>query len=239
MKAIFFDLYETLVTHLEPDWRPPPRSIAQRLGLDDQVFAAHWSQFDAAWQCGEIPSYEAALTGLCERYGGSPDQRVLAELSREYRSRATRAFEQIDPEIISIVATLREHGFRLGVITDSSDLDTAPWIESEFAPYFDDLVASHEIGSLKREQKTFSIACQRLDVHPSDAIFVGDGGGNELDSARRSGLETYWCTWFLDRWPEGRRPGSFPGDDWRQYEPQGTPPFTRLRRPRHLLARML
>ncbi|MEZ4571774.1 MAG: HAD hydrolase-like protein [Thermomicrobiales bacterium] len=158
------------------------------------------------------PSYEAALTGLCERYGGSPDQRVLAELSREYRSRATRAFEQIDPEIISIVATLREHGFRLGVITDSSDLDTAPWIESEFAPYFDDLVASHEIGSLKRAQKTFSIACQRLDVHPSDAIFVGDGGGNELGFSQALGTRRRTgAPGSSDRWPEGRRPGKLPG----------------------------
>ena len=45
--AVLFDLYETLVTHFYPAWAPPPRSIAQRLGIDEDHFQQHWPRLTA------------------------------------------------------------------------------------------------------------------------------------------------------------------------------------------------
>jgi hypothetical protein len=44
-------------------------------------------------------------------------------------------------------------------------------------------------------------------VAPNDAIFVGDGGSDELDGAAGVGMAAYQATWFLDRWPAWRRAG--------------------------------
>lgn len=238
MKAVFFDLYETLVTHFDPDWTPPLRSIAERLGLEDGVFDERWSEFDTAWQRGEVGSYAEALTRLCDTCCTNPDGAVLDELSREYQDMTALVFEQIEPEIIEMVSALKTSGFKLGIITNASDFDIEPWPGCVLARYFDDIVASHKTRLLKSDERIFELACRRLNVLPDEAVFIGDGGGNELHNASRAGLTTYWCTWFLDRWPEGIRPNGFPGNDWRQYDTGYPAPFERLRRPADLLARM-
>jgi predicted HAD superfamily phosphohydrolase YqeG len=48
-RAVLFDLYETLVTHFDPDWTPPPRTLAARLGLEEGTYRALWSHHGKAW----------------------------------------------------------------------------------------------------------------------------------------------------------------------------------------------
>ena len=92
VKAVLFDLYETLVTHFDPNWAPPPRSIAERLGLEETVYGEHWPPLDKAWQAGEIEHYEEALTRVCKVVGREPDASALAELTHEYRTMTARVF---------------------------------------------------------------------------------------------------------------------------------------------------
>ena len=47
-QVIFFDLFETLVTHFDPDWTPPARTTADRLGIDGDVYRANWPEIDMA-----------------------------------------------------------------------------------------------------------------------------------------------------------------------------------------------
>ncbi len=235
MRTIFFDLFETLITVFEPDWSPPPRTVATRLGIAEEHYRANWPEFDLAWQAGEIPTYAEALAALCVAAGTRADAAVIAQLTAEFEQMLHRAYAAIEPEIIDMLTALKTAGYRLGVITNAGDLDTLPWPDSALAPHFDDVVASHQVRLLKRDRRIFELACERLEITPADAIFVGDGGGNELQSASEAGLTAYWSTWFLDRWPEGRRPNGFPGDDWRQYTAPNDPPFMRLAQPADFL----
>lgn len=199
MKVIFFDLFETLVTHFDPEWTPPPRSIAQRLGLEDGAFDESWRTFDTSWQRGEVSTYRDALAQVCLACGGEPDEDVVSQLVHEYQQMTGQVFSRIEPDIIELVTTLKHAGYSLEVITNAGDLDAAPWFTCPLAPLFDDFLASHCIGLLKRDTAIFDLACDRLGVWPSEAIFVGDGGGDELAGATRAGLTAYWCSWFLDR----------------------------------------
>ena len=239
MKAVLFDLYETLVTHFDPDWVPPFRSIAQRLGVEEHIFENLWHRFDEAWQLGEISHYQEALAQLCTAAGREPDLALIEVLSREYRVIKAQPFETMEPEIVEMVATLKQSGLKLGIVTNASDLDAAPWPNCLLASFFDDFVASHRVGLLKPDKRIYELACRRLDIRPTEAIFVGDGGAKELYGATQARLTAYWSTWFLDRWPEGIRPNGFTGDEWRQHSIKGKPPYNRFVRPRDLLAAIL
>lgn len=234
-RVIFFDLFETLVTVFEPGWSPPPRTIADRLGVTEEHYRASWPEFDRAWQAGAIPTYQEALAALCAAAGTRADAAVITQLTTEFEQMIAKVYAAVEPEIIDMVAALKAAGYKLGVITNAGDLDTILWPDCELAPHFDDLVASHRVRLLKRDRHIFDLACERLGVTPEDAIFVGDGGGNELHGASEAGLTAYWCSWFLDRWPEGIRPNGFPGDDWRQYVEGHDPPFDRIEQPDDLL----
>ncbi len=234
-KAVFFDLYETLVTHFDPDWVPPPRSIAQRLGLDERRFADLWRNYGKAWEAGEIRDYADALAEMCVAAEIQPDATLFSRLDHERREAYARPFQTIEPKIVQMLTCLRESGLKLGVITNASNLDAAPWADCPLAPYFDCFVASHEVRVLKPDRRIYLLACRLLEVSPGEAIFVGDGGSNELQGAADAGLRVYWATWFLNKWPTGIRPNSFPGDDWRQHHSPGEPPFKRLMQPEELL----
>jgi len=233
MQAVSFDLYETLVTHFDPAWAPPATTIAQRLGLDERTWADSWRRFDSAWQSGEIATYAEALSAMCASAGRRSYPEVLRQLEQEYQHQTQQVFDAIEQDIVDLVVTLKQRGLKLGIITNASDLDVAPWATCHLASYFDD-IASCQVGLLKRDAQIFCLACQRLGVEPADAIFVGDGGGNEL-AASMAVLKGYWCTWFLDRWPEGIRPNGFPGDAWRQHAGVQSP-FERVQRPSDLLS---
>lgn len=100
--------------------------------------------------------------------------------------------------------------------------------------FFDVVVSSYKIGVLKPDSRIYRHCLQTLGVRAEEAVFVGDGGRDELSGASQLGIAALWATWFLDRWPAGIRPGKFAGDMWRQY-PEGAPPFPRLRSPQELL----
>jgi putative hydrolase of the HAD superfamily len=160
------------------------------------------------------------------------DEGVLAELKREYVAYAARtAFVRAEPAIVDMLSALRSSGLKLAVVTNANDLDSAPWAKHELSRFFDVFIASHQVRLMKPDRRIYELACERLQVEPRAASFVGDGGSNELSGAREAGIAPLWCTWFLDRWPEGIRPNGFPGDDWRQRRSTRESPYRRLARP--------
>jgi HAD superfamily hydrolase (TIGR01509 family) len=234
----FSSIFTTLVTHFDPHWVPPPASIARRLGLEERRFADLWRSYGKAWEAGEIRDYEDALAQVCAAAEKQPDFALFSQLDHERRQAYARPFQTVEPQIMQLLTRLRESGLKLGVITNASNLDAAPWLDCSLAPSFDCFVASHEVRVLKPDRRIYLLACRLLEVSPSEAIFVGDGGSNELQGAADAGLRVYWSTWFLDKWPPGIRPNSFPGDEWRQHPIAGEPPFKRLMQPEALLHSM-
>jgi putative hydrolase of the HAD superfamily len=47
-------------------------------------------------------------------------------------------------------------------------------------------VASHSVALLKPGTSIYAMVCRRLGIDPSEAIFVGDGGANELHGATQA-----------------------------------------------------
>jgi HAD superfamily hydrolase (TIGR01549 family) len=239
VRAVLFDLFETLVTHVDPHWSPPPQTIAERLGIEQETFDRHWRNADALWQAGALTGYIDALDYVCVFSGVPGDEPVLTQLRHEYEQMTDHVFQNIEPAIEEMLVALKREGLLLGVVTNAGDLDVAPWKDCRLAQYIDDLVASHEVGLLKRESRIFELACSRLGVTNAETIFIGDGGGDELRGATEAGLRAYWSTWFLDRWPEGVTPNHFPGGEWRQTRFKDTGPYPRLANPNDVLRLIL
>ena len=237
LKAIIFDLYETLITHFDPDWKPPKRSIADRLGVSGEDYQKHWSRMDDQWEQGEFNSYQDLLLALCEAVGHTPSEPVVAKLTEERLARTRVLHERIESSIVEMIQELRTRGYQLGVITNAGDMDVEPWPTCRLAPFFEVFIPSFQVGMLKPDPRIYEHGLQELGVSAGEAIFVGDGGRDELSGATRVGLRAFWASWFLDQWPLGIRPASFTGDEWRQI-PGREPPFPHLHTPLDLLNRI-
>jgi putative hydrolase of the HAD superfamily len=215
IKAVAFDLFETLVTHLDPNFDPSRPSLAQRLNIPQDLFRVRWSAIEEDWERGKVTDYHSALGLVCRKTGVSFENDVADELADELRARLATIFSSVLPEISTMLADLKGMGLKLGVITNAHDLDTEPFERSELASYFDILVSSYEVGVRKPDQEIYEIAIEKFELAPSEICFVGDGGFNELEGARRVGMNPIWGTWYLDRWPSAITPNPYKGGEWR------------------------
>ncbi|PPJ33711.1 hypothetical protein C5E45_05140 [Nocardia nova] len=123
------------------------------------------------WAAGELGTVtesqvrEAICTGL------SVDQQiadaVIADMWEQYLGVANM-------ELIEYAARLRPR-FRTGLLSNSfvgaRERESAAY---RFEELVDDIVYSHEVGMAKPNPEIYLLACHRLGVQPSEAVFVDD-----------------------------------------------------------------
>ena len=81
--------------------------------------------------------------------------------------------------------------------------------ESVLFPYFDFACLSCELGVAKPDPEIFHRCMEALKIMPEDCIYVGDGGIQELETARDLGMKAMQATWYLREGttqPTGRKP---------------------------------
>jgi putative hydrolase of the HAD superfamily len=175
VKAVIFDLWETLI-----DW---DREASAQLSVDLEAIVG--TDFRERWN-GSKAKYNGPIRAALTE-AGVADEHLddVCALRREYLRKCLVA----RPGAVDTLRRLRENGIRTGLITVcSEDIETL-WPESEFAGLFDAEVFSSSFGASKPDPRIYLACCERLDVAPEDAVFVGDGANDELAGARRVGME--------------------------------------------------
>lgn len=91
---------------------------------------------------------------------------------------------------------LRAAGWRIGIVSNATPDEVAPWPSGPLSQHIDDAVFSCDVGCMKPEPEIFELACTRLGIAPGDARFVGDGGFDELQAAASLGMPVIKANWF-------------------------------------------
>ena len=199
-QAIVFDLYETLVTHYDPDWTPGP-TVAERLGLDEEAFSKAWKETSPRAMSGAIPDYPSRLGEIVSSLGHVPNDALFQQLYKERLAAHERPFIQVEADVIEMLRELEATSVKVGLISNATGEEVVAWDSCVLAPFFDDVVFSYRLGLIKPDRRIYHLACEHLGVSPESTLFVGDGGSSELAGAAGAGLTPYWATWFLERWP--------------------------------------
>ena len=93
------------------------------------------------------------------------------------------------PLMLRAVGRLREHGLRVGALTNNWATAAAPTGPPAIARHFDVLVESRAVGMRKPDPRIYQLMCRRLGVAPEQTAFLDDIGAN-LKSARALGMRT-------------------------------------------------
>jgi FMN phosphatase YigB (HAD superfamily) len=72
---------------------------------------------------------------------------------------------------------------------------------------FQSVAFSCEEGVAKPDAEIYLRALHRLKVEPGHALYIGDGGDNELAGAEQAGLRAFRAAWFA---PSGAGPAAWP-----------------------------
>jgi len=199
---VIFDLWETLI-----DWNR--EEAARMLGEVDALvgdgFAERWDRTNRRYVApirtalveAEVP--EELIEDIC-----------TIRLGYHRRALVPRA------GAVETLRRLRELGYLIGLITVCSEDIEVLWPETEFAGLFDAEIFSSRVGLSKPDPRIYLACCEALGVEPHEAVFVGDGANDELEGARRVGMEAILIhrpgerpLWGLDDW-DGPRVTSIP-----------------------------
>lgn len=198
IRAVFFDLYETLITEFADGKRISKRAYdyRDRLGLSEEEFKQEWrSRFEQRMN-GYYPSYQAVIRDILD-VRSLPYHEEHVEFLYQARIREkTLPFRAVSPEILMMLDQLHQRGLKLGLISNCSEEEVTAYHQSPLASCFDDVIFSYEVGVAKPHSEIYRLACERLAVPPQESLFIGDGGSDELRGAHHAGLTPYHAYWY-------------------------------------------
>ena len=202
-KAVIFDLWETLI-----DW--DRESAGRMLREVDELVG---SGFAARWDSSHRRYIAPIRTALAEALVPEELIEEICTIRLGYHRRALVP----RPGAVDTLRRLRELRYLLGLITVCSEDIEVVWPETEFAGLFDAEIFSSRVGVSKPDPRIYLACCEALGVEPHDAVFVGDGANDELEGARRVGMQAILIhrpgerpLWGLEDW-DGPRVTSIPG----------------------------
>lgn len=200
VRTVFFDLGDTLM-YVHPDVPTLYLQTCHDLGIavdaEEMARALHAGErmYRGALRAGR--TFESSLEEA-RRFWQEYNELILAELgvtddraalAREFSTRfwhpdSWRAF----PEVHDVLATLRQNGRQLAIISNFTDALVAVCETHELDGYFDVLVASAAIGSQKPDAGIFREALRRTGADPATSVHVGDNYVADILGARASGI---------------------------------------------------
>jgi len=186
--AVIFDFYGTLTVGRTGSLQRAARDAqALALGVDADAFDAELTaSIDERFR-GAGGDIQGSLAWVCERLGHTPSAEQL-EAGAAVRLARERQFGEPRPDAPEVLTALRDRGLKIGLISDCSSELPAYFNDLSVAPYIDAPVFSVITGARKPDPDNYLTCCKALGVEPTECVYVGDGGSNELAGARAVGM---------------------------------------------------
>ena len=196
IKAVIFDMFETLVTLFEGRTYFS-ENIAADLGIPSEDFRREWHATEKARSIG-VYSMEEGTAITLKNLNAYSEENVRL-VARKRREALGDTFSAIPEESVELLKKLREKGMLTGLISNSFSDERDFIVASLLYPLFDVTMISYETGLYKPDPVVFQAMIKALKVKPEECLYVGDGGSRELYGARDAGMKAVQCTWFHDR----------------------------------------
>lgn len=182
MRAVIFDLWDTLVLWPLDEAAQLNERIAERLGVEPERFVETWNAARPGRSVGPLLENVRGVLAELGLHDGEAEEVTRLRLEHTRRVLVPRegALETLDE--------LRRRGLRLGLISVCSEDVERAWDESPFAGRFDSVVLSCSVGLSKPDPRIYELAAEQLGVPPEECLFVGDGANDELAGAERAGM---------------------------------------------------
>lgn len=194
IKAVIFDMYETLITLFESPLYFGTQ-MAVDAGISEDKFQKLWQVAKKDRTIGKISLEDILEKILIENNCYS--ERIFHYIVEKRIQTKKEAFNHLHREIIPMLSILKEKGILIGLISNCFSEEAMVIKNSILYPYFDAPCLSYEEGLQKPDIAIFHKCMEKLDVQADECIYVGDGGSFELETAEKVGIKAVQAVWYL------------------------------------------
>lgn len=209
LKAIAFDLWETLLTDSPELSRRQERLRLDRMervlierGFDESVARIEHAYRNLWHRCHELywsrdedvacrVQIELFLEGL-NLDAATFDEPSLAALESAYAGAAIEVLPSVVPGAYEVLGSLRARGYRIGLISNTGRTPGYALREIldrlDLAPSIDAMVFSNEHGACKPRPSIFATLREALEVGYDEMVFVGDNLYVDVHGAQSLGI---------------------------------------------------
>jgi len=114
---------------------------------------------------------------------------ISGDLSESFRETMQKVEGWTDyPDVRPALERLRRRDFRLGVVSNATDLLNKVFRNLDLSKYFDFVIVSDEVGVRKPSPRIFTMAAEKAGVSPSRSIYLGDKPTVDILGATRAGM---------------------------------------------------
>jgi len=202
-KAIFFDLYGTLVDidtkeDLEAFNKTALWLSLTGIRIDGYEFMERYlrtsrelhAAASAHTQNPEIDVSEVFKTVLEDRVPLSGVNALLPQLCLVFRAMPTR-YIRTYPWVHNVLARLKKLGYKLGLLSNAQRSFSLAEMEMlGIRSYFDALVFSSDVGVQKPDRPVFERILTQLSLSPDEVVFIGNDLKADISGAKALGMST-------------------------------------------------
>jgi putative hydrolase of the HAD superfamily len=200
-KAVIFDLFHTLLS-LEaaaPGW-PATHEL---LGVSREDWYEKLFRNTRGRLLGLIRDPVEIVADVAHAIDAAIPLDRIRSAAANRQGRFAAAFANVPAETLAVLRRLKDQGKKLCLCSNADAMESAGWDACSLAPLFDAAVFSCNEGCLKPEPEIYDLCLRRLGVPAAAALYVGDGGSQELQGARAVGLTTVMVLEHVRAvWPE-------------------------------------
>ncbi|MDE5599090.1 MAG: HAD family hydrolase [Lachnospiraceae bacterium] len=194
VKAVIFDMYETLITLYESPLYFGTH-MAIDAGIEEEKFQEIWRTAEADRTIGKI-TLEEIVEKILKTNDCYSETKMNLLVNKRIRNRE-EAFEHLHKDIIPMLRALKKKGVQIGLISNCFSEEAMIIKKSVLYPYFDAVCLSFDEGLQKPNPDIFKRCLDKLNVQAEHCLYVGDGGSNELEGAEMVGMKAVQAVWYL------------------------------------------
>jgi putative hydrolase of the HAD superfamily len=142
------------------------------------------------------------VLGAMNKRARSEQIRKAVEIRMKYIKRAL----QPRPGAINTLTELKNHAYKIGLLSNCSIEIPILWQETAFAHVIDVPTFSSVARLRKPDIRIYRLACGRLGAMPESCLYIADGEDHELAAAAKVGASradsntlTRTCSWIASR----------------------------------------
>ena len=209
ISTVFFDLGSTLIYTKDP-WPPfyerADRELVRVLNhagihLSSATFYSEFGTFLDYYytQRGNGIVETTTPTALAELLAQKGFRNVPAAIIREALDALYAVTQQnwfLEEDTLPILETLQERGYRLGIISNTSDDKNVQQLVDRWGlrPYFEFIITSAGCGIRKPDARIFQLALDLFRARSEATAMIGDTPEADIMGANDLGIYSIWIT---------------------------------------------